>query len=310
MVRQKVIAGNWKMYKTNQQATAYLRELMPLVSQASHSIYLAVPFTAIESSVQETEGTNIVIGAQNMNDATEGAYTGEIAGAMLVSVGAKFVLLGHSERRTIFHEDDQFINKKVLRALESNLQPILCVGETLAQREANQTSDVLESQLKNCLEGVSPEQLAKMIIAYEPIWAIGTGETATPEQAEEAHRTLREIIGQHWSQEASEQITLIYGGSVKPANAPQLMERPDIDGLLVGAASLKTDSFSQIVNYQPMVEETQKEEPETEQVQKEEPPKEEAQKEESEIEQVLEEEPLEEEIQQEIQKEEIKELEE
>lgn len=257
MVRQKVIAGNWKMYKTNQQASAYFQELVPLVSETEDLIYLAVPFTAIEAAVQATEGTNIVIGAQNMNDASEGAYTGEIAASMLVSTGAKFVLLGHSERRMIFHEDDTFINKKVLRALQADLQPVLCIGETLAQREANQTIDILESQLKGCLQDVTPEQLAKMIIAYEPVWAIGTGETATPEQAEEAHRSLREMIGQHWTLEVSEQITLIYGGSVKPNSAPLLMECPDIDGVLVGAAALKSDSFSQIVNYRSLIKETE-----------------------------------------------------
>lgn len=252
-MRQKVIAGNWKMYKTEQQAAAYLGELMPLVSETPDLVYLAVPFTALTSSVKAVEGSSIIIGAQNMNDATEGAYTGEIAGRMLVSAGAKFVLLGHSERRTFFHEDNAFINKKVLRALQEGIQPILCVGETLDQREANQTTEVLEGQLKACLEGVTPEQLAKFIIAYEPVWAIGTGETATTKQAEEAHRSIRAMIGQQWSLEAAEQVMLIYGGSVKPNNAPQFMEKPDIDGLLVGAAALKADSFSQIINYRSFI---------------------------------------------------------
>lgn len=223
------------MYKTIPETVAYIEALAPLVAQSDETIYLAVPYTAIHEASKAAEGTNITIGAQNMNDATEGAFTGEIAGSMLVDAGAQFVILGHSERRTIFNESSPYICKKVKRAFEVGLQPILCIGETHHQRLEGKTKDVLFEQLNQSLDGVS--QTDQLIIAYEPVWAIGTGESATPEMAQEVHALLR----------AELDVPLLYGGSVKPANVAELLAQPDIDGVLVGGASLDPQSFSQIV---------------------------------------------------------------
>ncbi len=248
--RPTVIAGNWKMYKTIDEAKAFVETLAPLIGKSQATVYLAVPFTAIQPAAKYAEelGAPITIGAQNMNDASEGAFTGEIAARMLKDAGAHFVILGHSERRHIFQETNAFINKKVKRALEDSLQPILCVGETLDQREAGETEAVLKEQLTGSLEGVLPEELVKMIIAYEPVWAIGTGKVAHPDDAQSAHAFIRGVIEEGWGKEAADRIVIQYGGSVKPENADDLLAQPDVDGLLVGGASLSADSFSKIIN--------------------------------------------------------------
>ncbi|MCB1111056.1 MAG: triose-phosphate isomerase [Chlamydiia bacterium] len=251
--RPVVIAGNWKMHKTAKEAVDFVNALAPKVAQSQASVFLAVPFTTIHPVVEALNGnSHITVGAQNMNDADEGAFTGEIAGKMLLEAGAKFVVLGHSERRHIFGETSAFINKKVKRALADGLKPIVCFGETLEEREAGNTHEVLKEQISVTLEGLTPDQVAQIIIAYEPVWAIGTGKTATPLEAQDAHDFCRRFIGAKWGDEIASQIVIQYGGSVKPDNAKSLMVQTDIDGLLVGGASLDVDTFSKIVNYQNM----------------------------------------------------------
>lgn len=248
--RSTVIAGNWKMYKTIDEARAFVETLAPLIEKSQATVYLAVPFTAIQPTVKVVEklGAPISIGAQNMNDATEGAFTGEIAARMLKDAGAQFVILGHSERRHLFHETNAFINKKVKRALEEAIQPILCVGETLEHREGGETETVLRDQLLGSLEGISRDAILKLMIAYEPVWAIGTGKVAHPSDAQAAHAFLRHVIADNWEKEVADQIVIQYGGSVKPENAAELLAQPDVDGLLVGGASLSAESFSKIIN--------------------------------------------------------------
>jgi triosephosphate isomerase len=248
MKRSKIVIGNWKMYKTIEESVAFVEELSPLISDQDPMVYLAVPFTSIKPASEAAKDTQIVIGAQNMNDASEGAFTGEVAGQMLVNAGAKFVILGHSERRIFFKETNEFINKKVKRALEEGLRVVLCIGENLTEREEGKTHSVLETQIKECLADVN--QLENVILAYEPIWAIGSHQTATPEIAQEAHFFCREFIAQNWNQEQANQLMIQYGGSVKPENAKALLEQPDIDGLLVGGASLSVEVFSKIIHYQ------------------------------------------------------------
>jgi triosephosphate isomerase (TIM) len=236
MARTPLIVGNWKMYKTIPEAVEFVETLAPLVADSQAEVYLAVPYTAIAPAVEAAAGSNIVIGAQNMNDSTEGAFTGEIAARMLVDAGAKFVVLGHSERRHVFGETDAFVNAKVKRAIADGLRPIVCVGETFEQREAGETNEVLQMQLEGSLAGI--EELGDLVVAYEPVWAIGTGHSATPKQAQKEHALLRKLVGKQ---------TLLYGGSVNPENAAVLMAQPDIDGVLVGGASLSEISFSKIV---------------------------------------------------------------
>jgi len=248
--RPSVIAGNWKMYKTIDESIQFVKDFIPLVADSSTTVFLSVPFTAIHASVEAAKNSNVVIGAQNMNDATEGAFTGEVAGKMIIDAGAKFVILGHSERRQIFNESDEFINRKVKRALSDGLVPIVCIGETLEEREAGKTHDILKSQITHSLDAITHDELPNILIAYEPIWAIGTGKTATPELAQDIHAFCREYVTKLWGEETANQVVIMYGGSVKPENASQLMAKKDIDGLLVGGASLSPDSFSQIVNFQ------------------------------------------------------------
>lgn len=248
--RPVVIAGNWKMYKTINEAVDYVETLSPLIQKSQAAVYLAVPFTAIHPAASRVKelGSPIKIGAQNMNDASEGAFTGEIAARMLADAHAQFVILGHSERRHLFKEDNAFINRKVHRALAENLQPLLCIGETLEQREKRKMRDVLETQILQSLEGLREEALSKIIIAYEPVWAIGTGRVAQPRDAQTAHQFCREVVSEKWGSEAASRLQILYGGSVKPENARKLIEQEDIDGLLVGGASLSPLSFSQIIN--------------------------------------------------------------
>ena len=260
-VRKPVIAGNWKMYKSIAEGVAFVKDLIPLLAAETPekdrgdepenlpAVYLAVPYTCIQSIVKAARGSRIEVGAQNMNDASEGSFTGEIAAKMLKEVGAGFVILGHSERRMYFNEDNAFINRKVKRALLEGLQPILCIGETLALHQKGKSKETVEKQLAECLDGLSGEQLADCIVAYEPVWAIGSGSAATPEIAQEIHGVCRQFIGNKWGTDAAEKLRILYGGSVKPNNAAELMAQPDIDGLLVGGASLSLDFFSQIVNY-------------------------------------------------------------
>ena len=241
----RFIVGNWKMYKTTREAVQYIEELAPLVQGASAHLFLAVPYTSIGSAAQCAKQTNLQIGAQNMHDAREGAFTGEISSLMLKDAGASFVLLGHSERRRLFHESEAMIQKKVARALQDDLRPILCVGEALEERE--RVKEVLERQLLSALEGVPLEEAAKIFLAYEPVWAIGTGQAATPEIAGEAHSYLRSLLTRLLGKKIGNHIPILYGGSVTPDSSHRLMQQADIDGLLVGGASLDPKTFAAIV---------------------------------------------------------------
>lgn len=247
MEKTPLIAGNWKMNKTNSEAIKFIEELNNVIDEFSVLAYLAVPFTCIKDAVAAVTSKRISIGAQNMNDAQKGAFTGEVASSMLKEVGAKFVILGHSERRQLFHESDGFINKKVLRALKDGIQPILCIGETLQERESNLTEKVLESQLTKGLKDVTSESVQNLIIAYEPIWAIGTGKTASSEIAQKAHEFIRDQLMKLFGEEIAKINYIIYGGSVNSENISALMQEEDIDGVLVGGASLEVGSFLKII---------------------------------------------------------------
>jgi triosephosphate isomerase len=240
------------MYKTIPEATEFIKKLAELlhngqVRSDQEPVYIAVPFTAISAAVEAAQGSPIVVGAQNMNDATEGAFTGEIAARMVKDAGARFVILGHSERRRLFGEDNAFVNRKILKALAEGLQSIVCLGETLDQREAGETEEVLEEQLLETLEGVSQEALSHLILAYEPIWAIGTGVAATPEVVQKTHAMLRQMVAKQWGEEAAQRLLIQYGGSVKSENSELLLAQSDIDGFLVGGASLSPQTFYEIV---------------------------------------------------------------
>lgn len=245
--RPVVIVANWKMYKTIAEAKEYVAALEPLIQGNPAYICLAPPFTALSTVAGLCIDNGIIIGGQNMYDADEGAFTGEISGNMLKDAGAKFVILGHSERRRIFHETNDFINKKLKKALALGLQPILCIGETLAEREHGSTIKVLTSQLRRSLADLTPEQVGEVILAYEPIWAIGSNETATPQVAEQIHAFCRKYLGNHFGIKIAEKMPILYGGSVKPENTAALMEQKNIDGLLVGSASLSPETFGKII---------------------------------------------------------------
>ena len=244
MARELYVIGNWKMYKTSREATDYIEVLLPLIEGCKANVFLAVPYTSIASASHFAKKSSVVIGAQNMNDAREGAFTGEIAGLMLKEAGAAFVILGHSERRRIFHETDQVIQKKLMRALQDDLKPILCVGETLEQRDGDETEEALEAQLRSAFEALPKEDAGKVIVAYEPIWAIGTGRTATPKLAQEAHAHIRMILADLVGKKRAESISIVYGGSVKPDHVSKLVSEKDIDGVLVGGASLDPKTFA------------------------------------------------------------------
>ncbi|MBA2367520.1 MAG: triose-phosphate isomerase [Candidatus Protochlamydia sp.] len=245
--RPVVITGNWKMHKNLEEANSFIEAIKPVVEKSPSQIWLAVPFTLLYPLTRDHPGSALKIGAQNMNDASQGAFTGEIAGKMLLDAGAYFVLLGHSERRRIFHEDCAFINRKVKKALEVGLRPVLCIGETIEEYEAKQTHAVIRKQIKQCLLDLTPEELAPLVIAYEPVWAIGSDHSATPEIAQEVHHFCRTVLGEEFSPELAEKVVIQYGGSVNPSNAKELLNEPDIDGLLIGGASLSLETFSQIV---------------------------------------------------------------
>lgn len=245
-MRPKTIAGNWKMYKTGDEAASFVATLASLTKDCQERLLLAVPFTAITAAATAAKGTNIVIGAQNMHDASSGAFTGEIAGPMLTAAGARFVILGHSERREIFGEDDVFVGRKVQAALNAKLSVILCVGETLADREAGNTMVKVSEQVKTCLYSIPAASFEHITIAYEPVWAIGTGKVATPAEAQAVHAAIRRIIGSITSPEVADKLCILYGGSVKPENAAALRAEKDIDGFLVGGASLNPETFSSL----------------------------------------------------------------
>ena len=247
-MRKKIVAGNWKMNMTPSQAVALCDELKDLVKSDSVDVVYCVPAIDIVPVVEAVKGTNVEVGAENMYFEEKGAYTGEISAAMLVDAGVKYVIIGHSERRDYFKEDDELLNKKVKKAFEAGLTPILCCGETLEQREMGVTMDWIRFQIKSDLVGVTADQVKEMVIAYEPIWAIGTGKTATTEQAEEVCKGIRECVAEMYDQATADAVRIQYGGSVNAGNAAELFAQPDIDGGLVGGASLKAD-FVKIVNY-------------------------------------------------------------
>lgn len=248
-MRKNVIAGNWKMNKNPEEAKKYLEEFIPLVKDATAEVILCAPYLDLKCMVKHTNGTNVKIGAQNMHWEETGAYTGEISGSMLKSIGVEYVIIGHSERRGYFAETDETVNKKIKAAFANELKPIVCVGETLDEREQGKTKEVITTQTKLALEGLTNEQVENTIIAYEPIWAIGTGKTATSEDANNSIKEIRDEICKIYGQMTSERVIIQYGGSVKPTNAKELFNTSDIDGALVGGASLKPEDFAAIVNY-------------------------------------------------------------
>ena len=249
-MRKKVIAGNWKMNKLPNEAIAFIEELVPLVKNTKNEVVLCVPYTDLFYSLLVAQNTNIKIGAQNMHWEEKGAYTGEVSAEMLKSIGVEYVIIGHSERRQYFAETDETVNKKLKKALKVGLKPIVCVGETLEQRENEKTIEIITKQTKLALEGLSNEEVEKTIIAYEPIWAIGTGKTATADDANSAIHEIRNEISKIYGQNVANGVIIQYGGSVKSANAKELFSMPDIDGGLVGGASLDATEFSNIVNYE------------------------------------------------------------
>ena len=248
MARRKIVAGNWKMNMTPRQAVALVEELKPLVASEEVDVVFCVPAIDIVPVVEACKGTNIAVGAENMYFEDKGAFTGEISADMLLDAGVKYVILGHSERRDYFKEDDVLLNKKVKKAIEKGLTPILCCGESLEQREMGVTMDWIRLQIKSDLVGVAAADVANMVIAYEPIWAIGTGKTATTEQAQEVCKGIRELIAGMYDEATAEAVRIQYGGSVNAATAADLFSQADIDGGLVGGAALKPD-FGKIVNY-------------------------------------------------------------
>ena len=248
MARKKIVAGNWKMNKTPSEAKALVELLKPLVAGSDADVVFCVPAIDIVPVVEAVKGTDIAVGAENLSDQDKGAFTGEISGAMLKDAGVKYVIIGHSERREYYKEDDEFLNRKVKKAFEYGLTPILCCGETLEQRELGVTIDWIRLQLKSDLKDITAEQAASLVIAYEPIWAIGTGKVATTEQAQEVCHAIRELIAEIYDADTAEKIRIQYGGSVKGSSAPELFAQADIDGGLIGGAAL-TEDFGKIVNY-------------------------------------------------------------
>ena len=248
MARKKIIAGNWKMNKTPSEAVALVELLKPLVQNDDVDVVYCVPAIDIVPVAEAVKGTNVAVGAENFYIEDKGAYTGEISAPMLLDAGVKYVIIGHSERREYFMEDDAFLNKKVKKAFEAGLTPILCCGESLELRERNAYKDWINLQIKADLEGVTAEQVASMVIAYEPIWAIGTGKTATADQAQEVCAMIRNTIAEIYDTDTADKVRIQYGGSMNAGNCKELLSKPDIDGGLIGGAALKED-FGKIVNY-------------------------------------------------------------
>jgi triosephosphate isomerase (TIM) len=249
-MRKPLIAANWKMYKTPAQAEEYVKSFLPLVKDHDRDeIVLCPSDTSLNAVVPAVAGSNVAVGGQNMHFAEEGAYTGETSALMLNAIGATHVIIGHSERRQYFNETDESVNKKLATALKHKLVPIVCIGEVLAEREAGHTDEVLRKQISLALVGVNPEDAESIVVAYEPVWAIGTGKTATPEIAASAHLLIRSEIARRLGRHVADSIRILYGGSVKPDNATALLNQPEIDGALVGGASLDPQSFAKIVKY-------------------------------------------------------------
>ena len=247
-MRKPIIAGNWKMHKTIAEALEFVNEVKDRVNNDKVEAVICAPFTLLKDLKQATKGTNIKIGAQNMHFEEKGAFTGEISPLMLKELDMDYVVIGHSERRQYFNETDETVNKKVLKAWEVGIDPILCVGETLEEREAGNTKDVCKVQVEKALENVSKEDLAKVVIAYEPVWAIGTGKTATSEDANDVIAYIREVVANLYGELANE-VRIQYGGSVKPSNVAEIMNQSDIDGALVGGASLEANDYVELVNF-------------------------------------------------------------
>ena len=248
--RRPLIAGNWKMFKTCSEAVEAAGQLVKLVAMTSDiDVMIAPQFTALAPVSDVVRGSRVSLGAQNLFWETEGAYTGEISPVMLVSVGCEYVIIGHSERRQYFDETDETVNKKIKAAIKNDLVPVLCVGESEKERESKETFSVLDKQVKKGIEGFSSDDLEALVIAYEPVWAIGTGKTATTDQAQDAHQFLRSVLENSFGNMLAKSIRILYGGSVKPNNIAELMAMPDIDGALVGGASLDPETFSKIVHF-------------------------------------------------------------
>jgi len=249
-MRKKVMAGNWKMYKTPDETSQYFRDFLPLVSGHDRDEIVVCPsYTNVAAAIEAARGSNVAIGVQNVHWKADGAYTGEISAPMLLSLGVTHVIIGHSERRQYFGETDDTVNLRLKTALESGLTPICCVGEVLEEREAGLTDDVLRRQCVRAFHAISAKKAAKLVIAYEPVWAIGTGKTATPEIAAEAHAVIRQEASRVFGEDFAGRLRILYGGSVKPDNASSLMAQEEIDGALVGGASLDPKSFAAIVKY-------------------------------------------------------------
>ena len=248
-MRTPFIAANWKMFKTVHEAVVFVKEFRGMVKDfVDVEIVVAPPFTALHAVAEAARNTNVGVSGQNLHWEKEGAFTGEISAKMLQEAGADYVLIGHSERRKLFHETDETVNRKLVATLGAKLCPIVCIGETLEERTANQTLDVLDRQIKQGLDGLTGDQVGSLVLAYEPVWAIGTGQNATPEQAGEAHAHIRSRIRQWFGGPAADHCHVIYGGSVKPDNIHSLIVHPDVDGALVGGASLEVSGFFQIVS--------------------------------------------------------------
>ena len=249
-MRTKLIAANWKMYKTPDQTAAFFRDFLPMVAgHTRDEIVVCPPFIDLRAACEAAKGSNVAIGAQNVHWEKEGAFTGEISAGMLTSLRVTHVIIGHSERRQYFNETDDTVNLKLKRALENDLVPIVCVGEVLEEREAGLTEDVLRRQCMRAFNGISARKAARLTVAYEPVWAIGTGKTATPQMAADAHAVIRHEAEKAFGKEFAESLRILYGGSVKPENASALMAESEIDGALVGGASLDPASFTRIVKY-------------------------------------------------------------
>ncbi|MFX1315070.1 MAG: triose-phosphate isomerase [Promethearchaeota archaeon] len=248
-MRKPIIGGNWKMNRgTPDDAKNMLEQFIPQVKEIDFvDIVICAPFTVLHTLIEITKKTNIKVGAQNMYFEEKGAFTGEISPNFLKSLGVEYVILGHSERRDIFKESDELVNKKLKKALSMNLNPIVCIGEHLNERELGKTKEIIEFQMNKTFKNLNSDQIIRTIIAYEPIWAIGTGKTATPEQAEEIHIYIRKLLSQKFGKETADKVRIQYGGSIKPSNALELFNKDNIDGGLVGGASLQADSFSQII---------------------------------------------------------------
>jgi len=249
-VRRPFIAGNWKMYKTGTEAVETAKKLAGLVSGVSNvDVMIAPPFTALAQVHEAIKESSVMLGAQNIFWEKEGAYTGEISPEMITSAGCRYVIIGHSERRQYFGETDLFVNKKIRAALNNSLEPVFCVGETEKERDAGDTFNILDKQIKMGLEGFSPDDLQPIILAYEPVWAIGTGKTATSSQAQEVHLFIRNLVEKLFGKKIAGSVRILYGGSVKPENIKELMSMPDVDGALVGGASLNAEKFAEIIKY-------------------------------------------------------------